>query len=604
MAFFAGCVDPDPHRRAAFLATVTATAAAFTHHPPRTWGVGHAAALFAAPPHAPDRHHRLPTAEVWQCGELFDEAGPSDRVLAEAVARNGAHGAHGLNGVYLALVIDHDGAATLATDWFGQIPLYVWSNREVFVFASQPELVTRHPAYQGGRSVSGLVGILMHGRMANGQTLWTGVTQPEIGHVVHWRPGTLAREDTATPIPSVAPDPARSFEEACAEAERALARAVRIRSADQPVSLLLSGGLDSRLIAAHLHDPSSTRAFVFGDPADNESRCARRVARALRIPLTVVPTDFSGYAEGARRTVMSEGLSSAARDFSWMASREVLARRGTPVLSGLHGDAIMGASSISRFQDLHTEPLSPRAYYTRNESRKGLTLEEIRTALEHPGIEAIVDEILDESQRRFDRLPGAPFQQAILWTLASSDRHIVGASAWRLADAAWPRTPYYDVALVTSVLRCPRAFVEDRRLQETVLRTRFPRLARLPLDANAHDNPPLIPSWYWRARALFARIQRRIAPVTSERRTYYRTHDLNNAGWRAVREAAEPGRQAATAFVSARALADLVPSPSATLQLRDGILDAGRHKIGLALMLLAQHHTHLLTASGRDRRRV
>jgi hypothetical protein len=591
MAFFAGCVDPDPQRRAAFLATATATAATFTRHPPRTWRAGHAAALFAAPLHAPDRHHRLATSDVWQCGELFDDAGPSSRLLADAVARGGAHGAHGLNGVYLALVIDHDGAATLATDWFGQIPLYVWSNREVFVFASQPELVTRHPAYHGERSVSGLVGILMYGRMANGQTLWTGVTQPDIGHVVHWRPGTPAREQTATPIPAVTADSARSFEEACADAERALERAVRIRTSDQSVSLLLSGGLDSRLIAAQLADPSTTRAVVFGDPADNEPRCARRVARALRMPLTVVPTDFRGYAEGARRTVASEGLCSAARDFSWMASRAVLARHDAPVLSGLHGDAIMGASALSRFRDLQTQAFSPRAYYARNEFRKGLTLDEIRTALDHPSIEAVVQEILDESQRRFDRLPGEPFQQAILWSLGSSDRHIVGASAWRLADAAWPRTPYYDVALVTSVLQCPLPFLASRRLQETILRTRFPRLARLPLDANALHNPPLVPSWYWRARSRLERIRRRIMPITPERRTYYRTHDLNNAGWRAVREAAEPGRQAATAFVSARALADLVPSPSATFQLHDGILDAGRHKIALMLMLLAQHRT-------------
>jgi hypothetical protein len=87
-----------------------------------------------------------------------------------------------------------------------------------------------------------------------------------------------------------------------------------------------------------------------------------------------------------------------------------------------------------------------------------------------------------------------------------------------------------------------------------------------------------------------AELQRHIPALDTERRFYYRTFDLNNKAWRAVRRAAEPFRPAAYEFFQKEALHDILPAPEVQVKLRDGIFDASSIKSVLGFLFWLGDH--------------
>jgi asparagine synthase (glutamine-hydrolysing) len=168
------------------------------------------------------------------------------------------------------------------------------------------------------------------------------------------------------------------------------------------------------------------------------------------------------------------------------------------------------------------------------------------------------------------------------WFMAVYMRFHAGAVPWRLSFGAWPVMPIIDQAFLEATLSIPLAMIANRTMQDAVLRTRFPALARVPLDRNAHDTRPLVESW--RSR-LASATQRFREPTTAvERRFYVRMYDFDNPGWRAVREAAEPGRSAMGEWFDTDALATLVPPPSHDVAHADPIAEGFGPKMLTGLM--------------------
>jgi len=150
--------------------------------------------------------------------------------------------------------------------------------------------------------------------------------------------------------------------------------------------------------------------------------------------------------------------------------------------------------------------------------------------------------------------------------------------------------------LLDAIASVPLDTVAARAAQDRILRERFPRLARLPLDRNDFDTEPLLPSLLrhrMNQRIVAARrLASRVGLTTGERerRYYYRTYDINAHGWRGVRVAAEPHRDALAGIVDMDELRRWLPSPSFHIVQRDSIHDGFRVKTLLGLMLWAAEH--------------
>jgi len=240
------------------------------------------------------------------CGKIFDYAGLADELAREGIklarpgydpefvlywlTRRPTAEAARLNGVFSAAVWDSlAGRLRLVTDRMGYRPLYYWHDRGrgVLVFSS----------YLRGVMASGLAPVAVNwpacstflhfGHHLGDETSFRGVQLVPPGSVLTWDKQGVRIDRYWNPA-EVAVDAGMTYAEAIEGANHHFARAIRRRNIDGPgpKMVFLSGGLDSRRIAAELRRQGgrfstwTTRGF---DPLTDNRTLARQVAEALGV---------------------------------------------------------------------------------------------------------------------------------------------------------------------------------------------------------------------------------------------------------------------------------------------------------------------------------
>ena len=280
-------------------------------------------------------------------GHRFRSSGDSEVLLA-ALVEWGVAALDRLNGMF-ALAL-HDRTCQqllLARDHAGIKPLYVLDDPRGVVFASEYDLCLRHPWAAGRPSDPAAVSAYLrrgHVPAPLGYHRGIGMLPPgswmSIDASGRRENGRYCRGPAGL---AAAPDgPPPSAE----EVESVLADAVgRQAVADQPVGSLLSGGVDSPLIAA-LHAerygrPPHTFSVVMADPGLDESADALRQATAIGSRHHTVLLDdqragelFEQVVAATHEPLADEGI------FPTLAVMELAAEHVTVVLSGEGGDEL------------------------------------------------------------------------------------------------------------------------------------------------------------------------------------------------------------------------------------------------------------------------
>jgi asparagine synthase (glutamine-hydrolysing) len=208
-----------------------------------------------------------------------------------------------LNGMWAFVWIDLiNKKVVLARDRFGVKPLYLYVRDGMLAFASELKTLVRALRLSCPVNVRAVATFLRALQQDTcDETFFAGVTKLPAGHFAvldaaggplqprlsrYWSLGT----DTGA-VPSEA--------EAIEQTRALLSDAVRLRlRSDVPVGLLLSGGLDSSAIAAlaveRLGNGGNLTfiSAVSDDPATDESRYIRAVARHLHRPVQEVRLEF------------------------------------------------------------------------------------------------------------------------------------------------------------------------------------------------------------------------------------------------------------------------------------------------------------------------
>jgi asparagine synthase (glutamine-hydrolysing) len=208
------------------------------------------------------RGHRFATgSDVEVVVHLYEEAG--DRCFER------------LRGMFaIALWDERRRRLVLARDRFGIKPLYVAEIAGALAFASEiaPLLALGVPARADPQAIADFLSL---GYVPGEATGLLDVRSLAPGHRLVWHDGRTSVEGFTELVPR-APD---SLEATLAEAVR-----IHLRS-DVPLAVLLSGGLDSSLIASlavsELDRPIQTFSVGFGDAAFDELAYARAVADAI-----------------------------------------------------------------------------------------------------------------------------------------------------------------------------------------------------------------------------------------------------------------------------------------------------------------------------------
>jgi len=222
--------------------------------------------------------------ELEAAGCSFRTACDTELVLA-AYARWGTEAFSKFNGMWALVLVDaHTGRGVLARDRFGIKPLYYLQHDGRLVFASEMQALATLRDWPRRIDPVGLAYYLHYGYIPHPHSIWQDVRK--------LAPGTLMRFDATGPGPPerfydlpVPDGDAPPFDQAAAELRRRLGSAVAARRiADVPLGALLSGGIDSSIVVAHLaaagNGPVRTFSIGYADqPRYDETSYARLVAR-------------------------------------------------------------------------------------------------------------------------------------------------------------------------------------------------------------------------------------------------------------------------------------------------------------------------------------
>ncbi|MDQ3520646.1 MAG: asparagine synthase-related protein [Gemmatimonadota bacterium] len=556
--------------------------------------IGQTSILWSASPRAPvgtdvtARH----VAVVWGDAIL---AGPAGRATANDVATSWSVEPESpavYDGYYAAAVITRDGCVAVGADVLGYFPVYYTEVGDVLLAGASPEPFRHHPAFREAISLEGLFTVLMFGGPFQGPCLLERVRRLRMGRLLRWRPREAAREIMHFELPTKHHDDASFDDHLDAVHAAHVQTARRHHPAGESYGLHLSGGLDSRFVAAYLHaQGADIRALTFGRGSDYEAECARAVARQLKFSHTLSEIGFEHYLDFAARCVRWEHLGCGmATMHMWGA---IDPSRNLPNRSG---------NGYNRSRE---QPLFPTEFHALRKvlTQRAIPAETLRSLARGPEAHDIIDGLVERHESAYNALNDSPPERA--WRLFTETyvRHYAASVPWRLSFGSWPVMWELDREFLDAWIGVPIAAMANRVLVETLLTRRFPRLARLPLDRNAHSRRPIAPSLAYRAREWLsfhaprwvreARKAREggASATAGERRHFYRHYDFDNPGWRSVREAAEPYRSLLADQFEMQAVNLVLPPPNALGSMPNPMTDGFAAKMLLGLIFWMRQHS-------------
>jgi asparagine synthase (glutamine-hydrolysing) len=188
----------------------------------------------------------------------------------------------------------------LARDRAGEKPLYWAEHRGGLVFASELKALMADPEFPRRLSPEALAYYLSFGYVPGDMCILEGVHKLPPAHCLSWPlAGGTPKINRYWDIPPARPDDASSIDELTDELQHLLTAAVNEQLvADVPLAVLLSGGVDSSLVAAIAAKVSHHKVRTFtvtlpNDPRLDESRFARSVAQYLGTDHVELPLDHS-----------------------------------------------------------------------------------------------------------------------------------------------------------------------------------------------------------------------------------------------------------------------------------------------------------------------
>jgi asparagine synthase (glutamine-hydrolysing) len=206
-----------------------------------------------------------------------------------------------LRGMFAFAIYDQTrGVLFLARDRAGEKPLYWAEHRGGLVFASELKALMADPEFPRRLSPEGLAYYLSFGYVPGDKCILEGVHKLPPAHCLSWSlTGGAPKINRYWDIPSARREDASSIDELTDDLQRLLTAAVSEQLvADVPLAVLLSGGVDSSLVAAIAAQVSHHKVRTFtvtlpNHPRLDESRFARSVAQYLGTDHVELPLDHS-----------------------------------------------------------------------------------------------------------------------------------------------------------------------------------------------------------------------------------------------------------------------------------------------------------------------
>lgn len=487
-------------------------------------------------------------------------------------------------GYHLAILLDKKERTLLVgSDVLGCFPIHHLVHEGATIAASAPDLLLGQPETDMTLDLEGLAGILHTNGLVGGRTLWRGIRRLPADRALGVSNGR-ERHVARVGIPWMESTPDLRRADIAAQAgilgESAADAARSMFPSPASTGLLLSGGLDSRLVTGYLRENRiSASTYTFGSSSDLESLIARQVAGFLGWRHMLVEEPLQRFHETARWSVTREGLSGGLlMPFGALLVEEDLSPPfPARTITGIQLEPVFGGLFLEDREDIHNTGLRPDVFHSLG---PGASLVDAHRSM------------LDILRHEQEALPGEADQRGWLQDLHQHYRFQLGNILWRLSQSTWP----VPLSLSPGLLSIRRAlpFLPEpfgaRSIQKKLVVDRFPDLAAIPFDANSFQWYVLRTTHRTLWRELFLRIHRKIGVrLGRETRYYHRLSDLRNPHWERIRRLAEPGRRALEDLLSAEPLRSFLPPPSVSIpNLADPFAASEGHRILLGVMLHLQ----------------
>ena len=458
--------------------------------------------------HAPDAGLCLVMAgEVFNADELQNELGsPRDasvaRLMLAAYQRWGTGLVHHVNGTFAIAIYDAPSrSVTLITDRAGTHFLHYAVFGSRIVFSSEMKAMLCNPEVKRELDPAAVVDFFTYGYVLGTRTFVRGVTLVPPATTLRFRDGHLSSE-TYWRWPLGENNGKVSVEKIADELHHRVAVAVQRQVRGVPrVGLALSGGLDSRVIAAPASEATSNLlTFTFGEPHFDEVRFADRVATTLGTSHSHVRYSLQQFSNSFDDVVwMNEGLINTP-EYYWLS--RTAGRTADVLLTGNGGDDLSGR-------------LLQKAY-TRNWTVAGAREYLFAPSGRLSGAETIFGPRLRKWAAEFRR---ESFESSFAGIDASCPanlimQHNLRNQLWRnfsrIIDLAnfhvRHRQPFLDYELLDCFARVPPAIRMNEQAYRRVLIRYSPQLAAIPLPTygvSLRAEPYLRP--YYRLRNVVGR---------------------------------------------------------------------------------------------------
>ncbi|MFK7829092.1 MAG: hypothetical protein AB8B57_04860 [Congregibacter sp.] len=503
----------------------------------------------------------------------------------------------GGNGYYLAAHLDAGSTLRLGVDYLSYFPLYYWDHGGSMLFGTSPELFRGHARFDARLSADAVTAMLMFSHPVDNFALYEGVYRIRPGEQLVFTPDAGVRAIPAARCTGVLPDPTLSYEQALAAADVCVGDYFQKLTGHNGLDFFVSGGQDSRFLAgyvAELPNQELLRAVTVGNKTDNELAFARKMVAKqgwkYRIQDAAL-TDCNSY---ARQLLAYESMGYTFVNLAYETACDTLTESGKPFLSGYFGDMSLGDRHANASWNAGSESYKGEKLIA-TMRRFGFEPEELRELLSCEAVDERINNINQLLLKQWEGSGELDWQRGFVFAMHNRQRHHVGGITWRLSLGAWPLLPYVDANLIKLVTRLPKTCLTDRVMQSDIIKQRFPKLARLPLDNNGRkpvylqkpasakfrDALPSPSKFHWRIREWLRSRER-----GTEKRYYFRVYDYNSSAWKGIRGLATTAlEKPLEPPLNAVAIADVLGDSTAEVELDDGIIDSAKYKtlVGLTL---------------------
>lgn len=596
MAHFVLTIDSDPARRKEFLRHAALHLKSWPDLPIKHAEIGDLAVAWAINPTAPTSSFSETAAFALLLGYAVEDGEWLDAEKISVRWKNPASRDAAFGG-YHAAVTYHETGLVIGADLFGFFPIYYCECAGAFLAGTSAEFFHAHPNFSARLDWCGLTGIFLINSELGGRTLFQNVKRLGGGCQLRWEQLAGAKETqthTLTPHEDFLSLPSAEIHE---RMEVELKRAIRRHCPKQTATtLMLSGGLDSRLMAGHLMAENITdSATCLGRASDFELQISRRVVAVLGMQLNGENTEIqpAEFASLARQMARWEHLFGGLSNVESFVSGKVAAQAAPMFWSGFALEDVLAADAAWCGRKLEAGGNSFEEFFRRLNAW-AFSPELLRGLLRHADAAEMIEHGRECLRHDYERPGESALQRVYRMKLTTRVRFHIGSMLHRISLSCWPLLPVLDHKLLDLCFNLPVELLLDRRAERELLNRRFPKLTAIPREHNLlrlerldRFGVPMprklkkkltrmenrVRQWYWHK-------WRKVEP-----RRYVRLYDFDGPLWRAVRDMAEPHRAGLAEWLTPNVVRELLPAPQVDLKLPNPFAAGGSRRLLLGFTL-------------------